>query len=457
MTAPAVLDLLLSERARLAEQASVSRFRLEGFDLALAIISEAGAASAESEATEPAPDDDPPVNSGKNWGEEHDAELERLLKEGLGWAAIGTALGRTPVAVKIHAVTLGVYRLYSGRRAGPKGPQVPGAEPGAVPDQTQRRFAGDYDLDPERVTGLSASHRACVNARTLFPRTVVMPADSPRLLVSGHNSRKLGKTVTKGLWSGFPIFMLTLEERASCPETCHHWQTCFGNGMPLARRHVHGPELEARLEEELTLLQETQARGFVVRLHQLGDFYSVDYVARWAAWLQHFPALRIFGYTAWPESTDIGAAVAHLRAANWERFAVRTSRPHPGPYGASTLWRKPEAAKVPEGIVCPAQTGRTECCATCGLCWHPNARKENIVLVAHGRKTANGAARPAAAENGLEGARESDRDGALRFDGPKNRRCACGRIFTTDIVAERSCPECRPTRRRLGEGGEAAA
>jgi hypothetical protein len=28
------------------------------------------------------------------------------------------------------------------------------------------------------------------------------------------------------------------------------------------------------------------------------------------------------------------------------------------------------SANETEHVVCPAQTGKTDCCATCALCWH---------------------------------------------------------------------------------------
>jgi hypothetical protein len=86
---------------------------------------------------------------------------------------------------------------------------------------------------------LNASHPAILDARTIFPTTVneVGHPRLKRLLKGGENSRKIGKTVTKGKLKGFPIFTLTLEERATCPRTCEVFDSCYGNGMPYAQRH----------------------------------------------------------------------------------------------------------------------------------------------------------------------------------------------------------------------------
>jgi hypothetical protein len=129
---------------------------------------------------------------------------------------------------------------------------------------------------------LADDHPSVRFGRTLFPSRVEHPDDRPRLLIDGHNSRKIGKTVMKGKLKGFPIFTLTLEERATCPRTCLEWKTCYGNSMNWARRIKHGRAFEERLWEELAEKQAKHPNGFLVRLHILGDFYSVDYAELWA-------------------------------------------------------------------------------------------------------------------------------------------------------------------------------
>jgi hypothetical protein len=68
--------------------------------------------------------------------------------------------------------------------------------------------------------------------------------------------------------------------------------------MQAAERIVAGPALEAALWDELAALQQMHPGGFLVRLHVLGDFYSVDYAQLWHEALEAYPALHIFGYTA---------------------------------------------------------------------------------------------------------------------------------------------------------------
>src|SRR4051812_29502603 len=78
---------------------------------------------------------------------------------------------------------------------------------------------------------LNDDHPALVKSQSLFQARVEDQSERPRLLIDGHNSRKIGKRVTKGRYKGFFIFTLTLEERATCPSTCLEWKTCYGNSM----------------------------------------------------------------------------------------------------------------------------------------------------------------------------------------------------------------------------------
>lgn len=249
--------------------------------------------------------------------------------------------------------------------------------------RVQRRFEDQHELEPERVYALPGDNIAMRKMRPMFPTRVVRADEAPRVLVDGKNSRKIGDRVVKGPWAGMPIYTLTLPERATCPATCHHLADCYGNGMQWARRIAPGQELEEALDLELTWKQRAHPDGFVVRLHVLGDFYATRYVARWAEWLERFPALRVWGYTAWPDNTPIGSAVRDLADRMWPRFAIRYSSREPGPQRAITVDAMEEAG---EAIICPVQTGATETCGTCGLCWSDAARGKTIAFVRHGMK-----------------------------------------------------------------------
>lgn len=248
-----------------------------------------------------------------------------------------------------------------------------------------------YVADPRMVRALRADHPALVQERTLFTNSVTSGWDSERILVSGHNNPKLGAQIVKGEWAGMPLFHVTLEERATCPRSCLNWSTCYGNAMHLARRHdphaggEHDPAFLTLLEAELLLLARQHKGGFVVRLHTLGDFYSVDYVRFWASMLDRLPELRVFGYTAClpdaqdPREAAIGQAIAAMTEAAWPYFAIRFSRAEATPQSAVVL-----DADAPDVLMCPAQSGASHSCTTCGLCWSAATRDRAIGFLRHG-------------------------------------------------------------------------
>lgn len=244
-------------------------------------------------------------------------------------------------------------------------------------------------VDPSKSYGLKPDHPAVLEGRTLFPRSVTASIDSPRFLVSGKNNAKLGEHVVGGARDGWPIFQLSLEERATCPRSCAQWLNCYGNGMHMARRHRVDEHFYGLMRAELTMLAREHRDGFLVRLHTLGDFPNPQYVRFWADMLDLFEPLHIFGFTARDEEADdaesrrTAMAIAWLANQAWDRFSIRFSRSTSVPQGA-VVSDKPISG--PQVIMCPAQTEKTTACATCGLCWAPAARMKTIGFLRHGMK-----------------------------------------------------------------------
>ena len=227
-----------------------------------------------------------------------------------------------------------------------------------------------------------ANHAAVEGARSIFhAKGITQIDDAKNLLVSGHSNAKIGRDVRKGLFKGYWIYTLSFEERATCPRTCHHWATCYGNNMPYAQRldHTDMPALTSRLELEINRNISMRDRsgvlrpGILIRLHALGDFFSVPYVRFWAARLALYPRLAIYGYTAHDPKSEIGKAIAHLKKMYGRRFAIRWSNGK----GTkdTTVPVLPGATKVNGAFICPEQLNLTNgkgqplLCATCGLCW----------------------------------------------------------------------------------------
>lgn len=207
---------------------------------------------------------------------------------------------------------------------------------------------------------LKADHPA-LKGTTIFLKQVKEPSSVTRLLQPSSSNGKLSKgqkVISKGKWKGMPLYSLSLEERKTCPSTCQQWKTCYGNNMPFANRidSSDSVQLFARLTEEVKTLSAKHTQGFVIRLHVLGDFYSVPYVTFWRRMLKHYTTLRIFGYTHREKNSRIGLAISRLNEAGaWIRWS-----------DAGGIM----SANVDgEGITCPEQTGKTASCMTCGLCW----------------------------------------------------------------------------------------
>jgi len=144
------------------------------------------------------------------------------------------------------------------------------------------------DLNPE--------HNAIVNGTTIFQKTI-KTVDQVKNVLKFSSNKKLGKTVVKGKWSDHKFMTLTLTERETCPASCLHWSDCYGNGMRFAQR-IDVTGLMEAIEAQLTDLPAD--KKYAIRLHVLGDFYSVAYVAFWDRMMDKFPNIKIFGYTAHP-------------------------------------------------------------------------------------------------------------------------------------------------------------
>jgi hypothetical protein len=217
---------------------------------------------------------------------------------------------------------------------------------------------------------LNPSHPAVVTGRTIHTKTLKDPADyKGNILKSASGNKKLGNgsgIIVKGKWTGFPMFSLTLEERSTCPRSCHHWRDCYGNGMAFAHRFKGGKALEDRLESELRNLSKKHKRGFVIRLHVLGDFYSVEYALFWQRMLDEIPNLYVFGYTARDANNGdiIGIVLESVRLRHESRWWIRVSTNI-----EIAVPMTANAKPIAGGIPCPEQTGKTSACTTCGVCW----------------------------------------------------------------------------------------
>lgn len=212
---------------------------------------------------------------------------------------------------------------------------------------------------------------------TIYQKGIKDPKTAKAVLKPGSNNAKLGFKVTAKKWKGKRIYSLTLVERATCPKSCHHWKDCYGNNMPFAHRYAN-KGLIHKLENEIAQLMEKHKDGIVIRLHVLGDFYSVAYVKFWERMLLEYPKLALFGYTARERSTKIGKEILLLNLRYEERCVIRVSKNEESE-GIGNLFAANEDFDG-NSFDCPEQTGKVKSCADCGLCW---TAKKTVRFLSH--------------------------------------------------------------------------
>jgi hypothetical protein len=232
-----------------------------------------------------------------------------------------------------------------------------------------------YQFEPGgKARILRADHPAVVEGRTLMRSRVRSARHLDRILIPGEMNAKIGGMWERGPWPGTRIFTLSLEERATCPRECRQWRSCYGNHQRFTIRVRNDRYLIPRLEAEIPILAARFER-FSVRLHQLGDFYSVLYTRFWLDQVQRWPGLHCFGFTARPRGSEIGKLIEQ---AGWDRFRIRFSN-DPGLRSTSVMEEPPE--KHPDGAInCLAQTGEAKKCEDCGVCLTTSKR---VVFALH--------------------------------------------------------------------------
>jgi len=121
-----------------------------------------------------------------------------------------------------------------------------------------------------------------------------------------------------------------------------------------------------KIEEEIGFLLAKHKHGVVIRLHVLGDFYSMDYVQFWMRMLTMHPKLSIFGYTGVPVDGNIATSIQLMNSIYTSQCFIRFSRNNEfddeGSYAA-------EESFEGKSFDCLEQTKKAKNCAACGLCW----------------------------------------------------------------------------------------
>lgn len=245
----------------------------------------------------------------------------------------------------------------------------------------------------ERRTNGIRTLEAAKQRRTIFSSRVMDPLerdDGETILKDCNSNPKLGAKVISpdGRWIG-DIRTLALEERATCPTTCAVWEDCYGNNMNNAKRWHYADnrkqEFFEALRNEIDMLYKRvtkprnspngrdnfpNGRDLYIRLHELGDFPSVDYVAFWKEMIETYPRLRVWGYThRHPGQGDgIGEAIQALNDQYWKtQFRIYSSNTHAKTRSAN-VFENLEDARGTGHVSCFEQQGIAGTCGECGLC-----------------------------------------------------------------------------------------
>jgi len=176
--------------------------------------------------------------------------------------------------------------------------------------------------------------------------------------------KSTSKRIRKGIFRNMALYVLTLIERENCND-CPILESCYGRNMHRGvRMDPKAKGFKPAILKDLTTLSKRYPRGYVIRLHELGDFFSVEYVRFWERQLVENPELNIFGYSH--QSGEIGDEIDRVFLDYKGRFNIMDSD---GSHGTGI---RPIATvseiDVPWATDCPQQTKKSMSCITCGLC-----------------------------------------------------------------------------------------
>lgn len=113
-------------------------------------------------------------------------------------------------------------------------------------------------------------------------------------------------------------------------------------------------------------------QGFkVVRIHESGDFYSVEQINLWAEIAQEMPSVVFYAYTRSWTVPDLKPAIeAFMALPNVSvRASVEPGETVPVGWAYTTVVAKDHQERPDGGIICHEQTGKKANCADCKVCW----------------------------------------------------------------------------------------
>lgn len=129
-----------------------------------------------------------------------------------------------------------------------------------------------------------------------------------------------------------------------------------------------------------------QSAGYqTVRIHESGDFFTVQQIEGWAKLAVAMPTVAFYAYTrSWNQAALLPALEAFKTLPNVQVLAsVEDGEKAPDSWRTATI--VPKGTKAQSGaIVCPQQTGKVESCADCRFCIDGNKSKtQNVLFLKH--------------------------------------------------------------------------
>ncbi len=199
-----------------------------------------------------------------------------------------------------------------------------------------------------------------------------------------QGNSKLGKSIGKVALAAVD----TCPGRGSCEKVCYAARLMriypSYNDMVVRQTKLLRENPEAYFGQ---IRADLKSNGYrTVRIHESGDFESIQQIAGWMEIVADFPNVQFFGYT---RSWVVPSLIGHLNLLrdfpNVQIFAsVETGESSPPmDWRTARIISKQESA--PSGsIKCPEQTGKRASCADCGFCISANNSKtQNVLFVKH--------------------------------------------------------------------------
>lgn len=192
------------------------------------------------------------------------------------------------------------------------------------------------------------------------------------VIVRNGNS-KLGKGIGK---VSLPA-VITCPGRGDCEQFCYAAKLMMRFPAYNQSIETHRQILEGNPEGyKVTVIADIQKAGYeVVRVHESGDFYSLEQINLWHQIAVALPEVTFYAYTRSWTQVELKPHLESLAAlANFSvRASVEPGETPPEGWAYTTVVAKDHTERPDGGIICHEQTGKKASCIECGVCWKSQA------------------------------------------------------------------------------------